>query len=245
MNLSTTLNTIKLETTTDLKSVFRNAGFVFPTLAFPSIFYIFFGIVMAQGNTNTYLLVSYVIFGVMGPALFNFGVNVATEREKGWLTLKRLSPMPAFYYLLAKTFTALCFSTLIFILLGTLAVVFANVSMATSQWLSFYALTILGTLPFCMLGLWLGLTFSSKSAPATVNLIYLPMAILSGLWLPIAMLPGIIQHIAWALPSYHLSQIGLNMLTLGQGHSNWVHINATLIFTLFCSLGAANKYKKG
>lgn len=239
---SITLNSLQQEAWCDAKGVFRSIGFVIPALAFPCAFYLFFGVAMADEKTSSYLLVNYIIFGVMGPALFNFGVNVATERENGLLALKQLSPMPASQYLLGKTFTALVFSTLIFILLSTFAVVLAGVKMQLWQWGALYALAVLATIPFCMLGLCMGLSFSAKAAPALVNLIYLPISMLSGLWLPIMMFPELLQWAAWALPSYHLSQLGLSILNMHQGFTLIWHILGVVLFTLPCAALAAKKY---
>lgn len=239
---SISLYSLKQEAWCDSKSVFRNLGFVIPTLAFPCAFYLFFGVAMGDEKTSSYLLINYIIFGVMGPALFNFGVNVATDREHGLLALKQLSPMPASQYLMGKTFTALLFSTLIFILLSTFAVLFAGVSMSLLKWGQVYALALLGTLPFCMLGLVMGLSFSAKSAPALVNLIYLPISMLSGLWLPITMFPEALQWFAWVLPSYHLSQLGLSILEMHQGFNLAWHLLGVALFTLPCGYLATKKY---
>ncbi|WP_404395362.1 ABC transporter permease [Pseudoalteromonas phenolica] len=239
---SLTLHSLKQEAWCDAKSVFRSLGFVIPALAFPCAFYLFFGVAMGDEKTSSYLLINYIIFGVMGPALFNFGVNVATEREQGLLALKQLSPMPASQYLMGKTFTALVFSTLIFVLLSSFAVVFANVSMSFLQWLQLYALALFGTLPFCMLGLVMGLSFSAKAAPALVNLIYLPISMLSGLWIPITIFPEMLQWFAWALPSYHLSQLGLSIVEMHQGFTLSWHLLGVALFTLPCGFIATKKY---
>jgi ABC-2 type transport system permease protein len=150
--------------------------------------------------------------------------------------------MPASQYLMGKTFTALVFSTLIFVLLSSFAVVFANVSMSFLQWLQLYALALFGTLPFCMLGLVMGLSFSAKAAPALVNLIYLPISMLSGLWIPITMFPEMMQWFAWALPSYHLSQLGLSIVEMHQGFTLSWHLLGVALFTLPCGFIATKKY---
>jgi ABC-2 type transport system permease protein len=64
----------------------------------------------------------------------------------------------------------------------------------------------------CALGLAIGNFAGPNSAPATVNLIYLPMAFCSGLWIPFDVLPKGIQAVAPFLPSFHLSQIALQIL---------------------------------
>ena len=50
---------------------------------------------------------------------------------------------------------------------------------------------VLGVLPFCAIGLFVGSLVSGQAAPAIVNLIYLPMAFLSGLWVPLQFLPKV------------------------------------------------------
>src|SRR5215813_663679 len=86
----------------------RQPAYVIPTLTFPVVFYVMFGIVFggkqAIGSVNlaTYLLATYATFGVMGASLFGFAVGVAMERGYGWLQLKRASPMPPLAYFVAK-----------------------------------------------------------------------------------------------------------------------------------------------
>ena len=62
---------------------------------------------------------------------------------------------------------------------------------------------IAGSLPFCALGFLIGTISSVKSAPAFVNLLYLPMLYLSGILFP---LPKSVEWIAYLSPAYHLSQ---------------------------------------
>ena len=67
----------------------RNPGFVLPTMLFPTVFYLMFGVFMASKNSadaSRYLLAAYGTFGVMAPGLFGFGVSLAMERETGLLT---------------------------------------------------------------------------------------------------------------------------------------------------------------
>ena len=47
--------------------------------------------VTAAAVVATYLLATYATFGVIGAALFGFGVGVAVERGQGWMLLKRAS----------------------------------------------------------------------------------------------------------------------------------------------------------
>ena len=218
----------------DLISVWRTPGFVIPALAFPVVFYLFFGVMFSPAGSMShaaYMLVTYSCFGIMGPAMFNFAMNIASDRAQGWLTLKRLSPMPVSAYLLAKMATSLVFAMLIIVLLFSVAAMFGNVRLEQSQWLGLALLLLVGTVPFALIGLLLGLTLSDKAAPGVVNLLYLPMAFLSGLWLPINLLPQFLQQLAWLWPSYHLSQLGLKLLAMDQGNAWQLHLVILLLTT--------------
>jgi ABC-2 type transport system permease protein len=228
----------------DLVSVWRTPGFVIPSLAFPTIFYVFFGVVFNSGAASTYMLVTYACFGIMGPAMFNFAMNIASDRAHGWLTLKRLSPMPVMAYLLAKLSTALVFSVVITLSLFVIAAVVADVSLRSTQWLLLAIILMLGTLPFALIGLILGLTLSDKTAPGVVNLLYLPMAFLSGLWVPINLMPGVLQQLSWIWPSYHLSQIGLKLIDMDQGYQLWLHLLCLFASTLVLAMLAHWAFKR-
>jgi ABC-2 type transport system permease protein len=76
---------------------------------------------------------------------------------------------------------------------------------------------VLGVLPFCALGMLVGTFIKGQGAPGMLNMIYLPMSFLSGLWMPLNMLPKILQQIAPIWPSYHLHQLGLAASGLQHG----------------------------
>jgi ABC-2 type transport system permease protein len=61
------------------------------------------------------------------------------------------------------------------------------------------------------MGLLVALLVPPASAPGVVNLIYLPMSFMGGLWIPIHYLPKWLQGIAPLMPTYHLGQL---MLTI-------------------------------
>jgi ABC-2 type transport system permease protein len=215
----------------------RTPSFVLPSLLFPSMFYILFGVLLGGGRSGNgeaarYLLASYGVFGIMGAALFGFAVNVAVERERGFLTLKRALPMPPGAYLVAKLVMAMIFALIISLMLDLIAVSLAGVSLPATQWLLLLVINVAGTLPFSAIGLWIGTTFSGQASPAIVNLLYLPMAFLSGLWIPLGILPKFIDTLAPVWPSFHLVQIALKAVGRDAGGSLWMHLLALTVVTM-------------
>jgi ABC-2 type transport system permease protein len=179
-----------------------------------------------------YMLAGYSVFGVMGVALFGFGVTVAMDREQGLLTLKRAQPMPPGAYLVAKMAMAVLFGAIILVLLAALAVGVAGVKLSALQWLALVATCLVGVLPFSALGLWLGTLVSGRGAPALINLVYLPMAFLSGLWVPLTMLPGFLQTAAPAWPAYHLAQIAQKVVGVDAGRPLLLHVGVLVAITV-------------
>ncbi|MGB4858537.1 MAG: ABC transporter permease [Dokdonella sp.] len=215
----------------------RTPSFALPTLIFPGTFYLMFGVLLAgrsgSAEVSRYMLATYGVFGVMAPALFGIGVSLAIDRERGFLTLKRVLPMPAGAYLFAKLAMAMLFGMIVALMIMVLAATFGAVDLHASQWAMLLLVDTIGTLPFCALGLWIGSLLSGQAAPAVVNLVYLPMAFLSGLWLPLKMLPAAIGMLAPLWPSYHLAQLALKVVGQSAGGSTLVHVGALLAMTAF------------
>jgi ABC-2 type transport system permease protein len=226
-----------LEAKYELIKVLRMPGFTLPSIAFPVMFYALFGLVFGSRGMGgiqmaTYLVATYGAFGVIGAALFGFGVGVAVERGQGWLVLKRASPMPPLAFFAAKMFVCAAFSATIVALLVTLAVTAGGVRQELTAWAVMSGTLILGAIPFCALGLAAGYLVGPNSAPAVVNLVYLPMGFLSGLWIPIEFLPSFLKSLAPFLPAYHLGQLALTCIGLGAGAPPWTHITALAGFTV-------------
>lgn len=209
------------------------------TVAFPLMFYVLFGIVLNSNNPAdrregaTYLLATMGCFGVIAVSLFGFGVSLAIERGQGWLQVKRASPMPVAAYFAGKLVSAVVFSTVVITLLMTVGIVFGGVRMPVVMAAKLMAILVAGALPFSAMGMAIGYFAKPNSAPGLVNLIYLPMAFCSGLWIPLFLLPNGLQSFAKVLPPFHLSQLALNSIGMGMNPTPaWGHIEALIAFTL-------------
>ncbi|MGB0495984.1 MAG: ABC transporter permease [Kangiellaceae bacterium] len=235
-----------MEAKTETLRLFRTPGFSIPTILFPLMFYVFFGILFSMNKATmpTYLMATYATFGIIGPALFSFGVGIAIERGQGWFDLKEISPMPASAYIVSRVVLTLLFSLVIIVLLFALGAIFGEVRLLRSQWILMMATLLLGSLPFCAIGMTLGLFLKASSAPATVNLVYLPMGFLSGLWLPINFLPEFMQGLANIFPPYHLAQLTLKIVDMDIGAPIFLHIGVLLSYTALFMILALKAYNK-
>lgn len=211
-----------IETGHALLQVWRLPAFSVPTLLFPLMFYALFGLLLPAKTGNAapahYLLATYGAFAVIGPALFGFGVGLALDEEMGWLRLKRVSPLPMAVHFIARVLTSMVFALAVVLALSALAVIAGDVRLDAWRWPLLWATLTLGALPFCAMGLLIGSLVPARGAVAVVNLVYLPMSVLSGLWFPITMFPEPLQQFALFLPAFHLGDLALTIVGLREAN---------------------------
>jgi ABC-2 type transport system permease protein len=179
----------------------RVPAFTIPTIVFPIMFFALFGLPNVHegfGGTTVgkYMLASFGAYAVISVALFSFGVTVAAERARKMTALMRSSPLRPLAYLGGKTIATLAFALVTLIALFAFGAGVGGVRLETGQWLAMFGVLLLGVFPF-------------------INLINLPMAFGSGLFLPLPMLPHLVQQIAPYLPAYHYGQLAWNVIAAG------------------------------
>src|SRR3546814_13658009 len=101
--------------------------------------------------------------------------------------------------------------------LMTMALSLGHVTLNPFQAIALLLTGMLGVLPFCALGMFVGTLIKGQGAPGMLQLIYLPMSFMSGLWFPLPMLPKFLQQIAPVWPSYHLDMLALAAVGMNKG----------------------------
>ena len=203
----------------------RTPAFGIPFLGLPVLLYLLFGVVIfgaaIRNDTQAgmFIFAAFALFGIMGPGIFGFGMVVASEREHGLLTLKRALPMPPAAYLVAKLFMAMMFA----------ALPLSHLKLSVGQIFATSAVGILGALPFCAIGLFIGVRTTSRSAPAFVNIVYQIMMHVSGLFYP---LPKFLRAIAPIWPTFHLQQLFFTIVGIPSRGSTFTHIAVLAAVTL-------------
>jgi ABC-2 type transport system permease protein len=219
---------LMLEAHAEFLRLLRAPSFSVPPIAFPLMFYVLFGVLLAPAHPHPgfarQALASFMVLGTMAPGLFALGVTLATDRERGLLELKRALPMPRGTYLAAKMAMAMVFAAVVSLLLMVFAAVGAGVVLTLMRWSLLLVLAVLGVIPFCAMGLLVGSVCKATAAPAVLNLIYLPMSFLSGLWVPLSLLPRPLVQLAPLWPSWHLAQIAQVVVGSGARSGTAVHV---------------------
>jgi len=212
-------------------------------LAFPLMFYVFFGLILHNGKLDgigaaVYVLCTMATMGVMFAPLMGLAGGISAERGLGWMEVKRASPMPPIGWFLAKFCGGMAFSAIIVAALFVLAATLGGVRMPAAQWGALGGALIAGSIPFCVLGFVLGYLVTANAAPAMINLVAMPMAFCSGLWVPVQFLPHAIQGIAHFLPAYHLAEMS-ETLAGATGHGSVAsHVQALIGLTIIFAAAA-------
>ncbi len=190
----------------------RSPAFAIPFLLLPVPVYLFFGVMLAgpavakNPGVANYLFSGFSVFAVMGPALFGAGCALALERDAGFLKLKRALPAPGGAYLIAKMLVSMIFGALAMASMLAAAIAADTVSLTIGQLLIITVVMIVGAVPFCAISLLIGAYASGSSAPAFLNMVFLPMLWLSGIFIP---LPKFLETWAIIWPAFHLNQVAL------------------------------------
>ncbi|MGH3319243.1 MAG: ABC transporter permease [Streptosporangiaceae bacterium] len=201
--------------------VLRNKTFLILNLGMPIGFYLLFtslfgGTTVRGVDQTVQFMVSMAAFGGMGAALWGTGPRIAQERQLGWLRQLRATPLPAREVITAKVLAALVLALPALILVSIVGVVVHGVHLAAWQWAAMLALLWVGALPFAALGVLIGSLTNTEASQIATNGVYLVLAALGGLWMPVKILPSVLQHVAHALPSNRYGELGWQIVA---GHA--------------------------
>jgi ABC-2 type transport system permease protein len=150
------------------------------------------------------------VYSGMGSAMFASGPQLARERQNGWMRQLRISPISTPGWFAAKLIQAILMIIPGLAVLIAVALSYGHVHLATARLGVLAAVLVLGAIPFCALGLVIGLAFDSQTAQVAQMITLLVLAFLGGIFIQWSSLPHGMQLIGKALPSYHLAQLGWN-----------------------------------
>ncbi len=230
----------------------RNPMFLVFSMVLPLMFYGFFGTVFAPksggGAFYAYLLGSYGAYAVSSIMVFNVGIGVATARAQKIDVLQRAMPLPSWVAIASEIFTAMGVAVISLIPLFIFGATYGHVQLSAARWLLLLVSLVFGALPVLGLGLAVGYGASATNAPALANLIYLPMSFLSGLFIPLTIMPDWIQKIGVWFPTYHYGQLAWN--SVGQGREDplwailWLVVWAAVLFGVAARLYRRDQTRK-
>ncbi len=236
---------------------FRNRDSVVFTLALPVVLLallasIFSGSVDGTGVTYSQVYTAALLAGGLASTSFlNLGIAISNERENG--TLKRLAgtPMPRSAYFLGKVIVVLVASVLEVILLIAVGHFAYNVALPGSigRWWTFVWVTLLGGTAMTLLGVAASsLPRSARSAAAVLNLPFLVLEFISGIFVPFTSLSHGLYSFAglfplrWLAEGYRSALLPSYFQKVEPGHV-WNHEQIALVLAIWCVIGLVASVK--
>ncbi len=199
-----------VEVLDELRAIWREPTALFFSILMPVGFFALFvsmfgGYSSEELTAGTRMLATFGTFGVLTVTLMNPGIGVAQDRQLGWLRAKRVQAVPLPVTLAAKVLAALPYSVGVLLAMTLTAALTGTLQASVFEVLRLYGVLVLGAVPFALLGLAVGFQAKPNTTTAVLNAILMPTAVVSGLWMPLEMLPDFFGTVASFLPTYHLA----------------------------------------
>ncbi|WP_370323836.1 ABC transporter permease [Euzebya sp.] len=241
------LRLLRTEVADELKQIAREPAALFFSVLMPvGFFALFVSMFGAEGSdgdlpAGTVMLARFGSYGVIGAVMMNPGLALAEARDRGWFQAQKVSPVPIPVTLAARVLAALPFSIGILIAMTGAAAGFGVLEVTPAEWVALVASLVVGSLPFALVGLAIGVLAAPQAAAAIMNAVIIPLAIAGGLWFPLEVMPTFVADLAPALPTYHLAQLGMAALTGEAAMAHWAYLVA---FTAVAGTLAAMAYRR-
>ncbi|GGL24877.1 ABC transporter permease [Planomonospora parontospora] len=170
---------------------------------FPAASMLFFVVPFAGDHPvgATLATASMMTFAVMSSALFTHGIGVAEDRVQPWDPYTRTLPAGPWPRLGARILNSLLFTLVGVLPVLVISALFTEATVTPARLALGVGALLLGSVPFQLLGLFIGYALPSKAAIAVVQLLFFPMAVGGGLLTNPMDAPAFIDAVAPFLPS--------------------------------------------
>ncbi len=226
----------------------RSWKFLAITVGFPVVFYLLFlsdhtagRIIDGTVAWRVYLMVSMCSFGSLVAALNAGGTRLSMERASGWARQLRVTPLPAWSYVTTKIVASMLVTLPVIALVEVVGAGFGGVRLSAPEWVGLTALLWATSLPFAVLGVFVGFLVATDAAFPVVTGLMFVLGYFGGLFTPVGFMPRALQIVARALPSYHNEALALAALdgrTLDASH--WLVLGA---YVAVLGVGIAWKHR--
>jgi ABC-2 type transport system permease protein len=230
----------------EIRRVLRNRRTLFFILVMPAVFFLLFGLPNKEQSLDNgapvtgYIMISLAVYGAM-VATTSGGGMVAVERAQGWSRQLRLTPLRPAAYVATKVLTAMTLG-LLAVLVEFVVGALCGVSMPAHVWLLSGLAAWLGSLVFAAFGLFVGYLAPAENVMQFLGPLLAILAMFGGLFVPLEVLPEVMQRIARFTPVYGVGELARSPLT-GTGATAGAVANVVL-WTVAFGFGAARLFRR-
>jgi len=194
----------------EIKLFFRQRESVVFTFALPIILLLLFGEIFRGKIDHTgvdfrqYFIAGIIASGLMSTTFVNLGVGLAADRDDGTLTRLAGTPLSPVAYFAGKAIVAfvVCFFEIVALLAVGVLVLGLHLPQTAGRWLTLAWVLVLGAATCSLLGIAVSsaIRATTRSAVAVMNLPYLVLSFISGVYFVFSNLPVGLQRVAAIFP---------------------------------------------
>jgi len=186
----------------------REPAFWGPVVVLPAMLYVFFGAGVGAetggGPAALQAVAAFGVYAVGSVAFFQFGVGLAHDRASVFADWAALLPRARWVGWLGQIAVTALFCCIAVGLVLVLARLVGSHDAPARVDLTLLLACLVASVPAGLMGCLLGMLVSARSASGIAMMVYLPMAYVSGLWVPLALLPEPVVTLSWAMPLRHM-----------------------------------------
>jgi ABC-2 type transport system permease protein len=246
--VSRALSLARGRTVVELKNLWRNKQALGFTVLFPVMMLLLFASIFGGDAEGTDVSFSQVyVAGIIGSSLMSTGfvglaIGIASERDSGMVKRLAGTPMPKAVYFIGKigmVVVTVCAQVVVLVVIGVVlfdtALPDTTVTLLTFGWV-----LVLGTTAATLLGIAIGGFITDvKAAPAVVNLPFVALQFISGVWIAPTLLPTWLVNVAKVFPLYWMCR-GMRSAFLPDDFKvveiggQWDRPTAALVLSVWC-----------
>jgi ABC-2 type transport system permease protein len=201
----------------ELSRMLRNRRTIVFTFVFPAALFLAIGSSsgwqerVGHGNVAAYIMVSMALYGAALTAAAG-GAMVATERALGWSRQLRLTPLHPAVYIAMKGLIALVLGAVAISVVNLVGILQGRASMPTSVWIECAVLTLLCTMVFAALGVFVGYLVPGENAMQVLGPGLALLSFLGNVFIPIDRGTVLWDIAAWT-PMFGVAEVSRAPLT--------------------------------
>lgn len=201
----------------ELRRMLRNRRTVAFTLLFPALLFLSFGSTdgwersVGNGNVAAYIMVSMGLYGAALTAASG-GTSVALERSLGWSRQLRLTPLRPVVHITMKAVLALVLGAIAIAVVNLVGVLQGKPAMPLRIWVACALLTLLCTLVFAAMGVFVGYLMPGENAMQVLGPGLAILSFLGNVFIPIDE-GTLIYAVAQWTPMFGVAEISRYPLT--------------------------------
>lgn len=208
---------------TELREFFRQKENLIFTISLPAILMLLLGTVYVTEPAHGQMFAASMIgAGIISTSFVGLGMSVVADREDGTLKRLRGTPMPFTSYFIGKIILVFVSSLVEAVLLMAVAMLRFDVALPSTaeKWFTFGWVFVLGVISCSLIGVAVSsIATSTRTAAGVLNLPYIVLQFLSGVFIMQAALPESLRTVGSLFPLKWVCQGFRSVFALNDGYA--------------------------